>query len=79
MKSKKLALMAVALEGCKKLHQEGELSDQLMPVGKDAVANILTQFDDDPDEWVPDMDGKVGSAKRKQLYDKKVGSFSFYI
>lgn len=75
MTSKKLALMAVALEGCKILHKKGELNDQLMPVGKDAVANILTQFDDDPDEWVPDLDGKVGSAKRKQLYDKKVRVF----
>jgi endoribonuclease Dicer len=72
MDRKKYAQMAVALEACKLLHQRGELNDNLLPVGKDTIAKLLTQLDDDPDEWVPNLRIKVGSAKRKQLYDKRV-------
>ncbi len=54
------------------MHERGELNDNLLPVGKDTVANML--LDEDPDEWVPHMPYKVGSAKRKQLYDKRVSA-----
>ncbi|VDM95207.1 unnamed protein product [Thelazia callipaeda] len=70
MKSKKLAQMAVALEACKILHKRKELNDNLLPFGKDTVT--LTALDDDPDEFIPNMNYKVGSARRRQLYDKKM-------
>ncbi|VDD85878.1 unnamed protein product [Enterobius vermicularis] len=69
MPSKKLAQMAVALEACRQLHGQKELDDNLLPVGKDTIT--LTALDDDPDEYVPNI-SKVGSARRKQLYDKKM-------
>ncbi|KAK0417580.1 hypothetical protein QR680_013094 [Steinernema hermaphroditum] len=71
MPTKKLALMAVALEACRQLHKKQELNDNLLPAGKDAVATTFL-FDDDPDEYVPNIALKAGSAKRKQLYDKKL-------
>ncbi|VDM39187.1 unnamed protein product [Toxocara canis] len=70
MKTKKLAQMAVALECCRRLHERKELNDYLLPVGKDTIT--LTALDDDPDEFIPNMSYKVGSARRKQLYDKKM-------
>lgn len=81
MDRKKYAQMAVALKACQVLHERKELTDNLLPVGKDTIAKLLTQLDDDPDEWVPNLRTKVGSAKRKQLYDKRVifsTSSSFY-
>ncbi|WKY02864.1 hypothetical protein Q1695_016281 [Nippostrongylus brasiliensis] len=72
--SKKLAQMAVALEACKILHQSGELNDHLLPVGRDSIADLLSQLDEDPDEWAPGISAKVGSARRKQLYDKRVAT-----
>ncbi|KAK0420733.1 hypothetical protein QR680_014851 [Steinernema hermaphroditum] len=71
MSTKKLALMAVALEACRQLHQKQELNDNLLPAGKDAVATTFL-LGDDPDEYVPNVALKAGSAKRKQLYDKKL-------
>ncbi|CAB3402204.1 unnamed protein product [Caenorhabditis bovis] len=72
MKSKKLAQMAVALEACRQLHQKGELDDNLLPKGRESIAKLLEHFDDEPDEYAPGLHAKVGSSKRKQLYDKKV-------
>ncbi|VDK23480.1 unnamed protein product [Anisakis simplex] len=57
-------------EACRRLHQRKELNDHLLPVGKDTIT--LTALDDDPDEYVPDLNYKVGSSRRKQLYDKKM-------
>uniref|UniRef100_A0A158R4U7 RNA helicase n=1 Tax=Syphacia muris TaxID=451379 RepID=A0A158R4U7_9BILA len=68
--TKKLAQMAVALETCKRLHEAKELDDNLLPVGKDTIT--LNALDDDPDEYIPNMKAKVGSARRKQLYDRKM-------
>uniref|UniRef100_A0A915BN58 Dicer-1 n=3 Tax=Parascaris univalens TaxID=6257 RepID=A0A915BN58_PARUN len=70
METKKLAQMAVALETCRRLHEHKELNDHLLPVGKDTIT--LTALDDDPDEFIPNMNYKVGSARRKQLYDKRM-------
>ncbi|CAJ0597978.1 unnamed protein product [Cylicocyclus nassatus] len=74
MESKKLAQMAVALEACRILHQSGELNDHLLPVGRESIAELLNQLDEDPDEWAPGLSAKVGSARRKQLYDKRVAT-----
>ncbi|VDM65385.1 unnamed protein product [Strongylus vulgaris] len=74
MESKKLAQMAVALEACRVLHQNGELNDHLLPVGRESIAELLNQLDEDPDEWAPGLSAKVGSARRKQLYDKRVAT-----
>ncbi|VDO75067.1 unnamed protein product [Haemonchus placei] len=71
LESKKLAQMAVALEACRVLHQAGELNDHLLPVGRESIADLLSQLDEDPDEWAPGISAKVGSARRKQLYDKR--------
>ncbi|PAV60477.1 hypothetical protein WR25_10602 [Diploscapter pachys] len=72
MNSKKLAQMAVALEACKVLHQKKELNDNLLPVGRENVAKYMQHLDDDPDEYIPGYRHKVGSSKRKLLYDKKL-------
>lgn len=72
MESKKLAQMCVALEACRLLHEKGELNDHLLPVGRESIANLLCHLDDEPDEWAPGINAKVGSARRKQLYDKRV-------
>ncbi|GMT18805.1 hypothetical protein PFISCL1PPCAC_10102, partial [Pristionchus fissidentatus] len=69
--SKKLAQMLVAFKACKTLHEMGELNDHMLPVGKEAVLSLL---DDDPDEFSPAYMARVGSMKRKQLYDKKAAS-----
>ncbi|GMR41734.1 hypothetical protein PMAYCL1PPCAC_11929, partial [Pristionchus mayeri] len=72
VESKKLAQMLVAFKACQKLHESGELNDHLLPVGK--VEAMLSLLDDDPDEYSPAYSGRVGSMKRKQLYDKKTAT-----
>ncbi|GBM53432.1 Endoribonuclease Dcr-1 [Araneus ventricosus] len=46
MRSKKLAKMAVALQTCMELHKSGELDDNLMPTGKEAVKSDDFLLDD---------------------------------
>ncbi|GFV60263.1 endoribonuclease Dcr-1 [Trichonephila clavipes] len=49
MKSKKLAKMAAALQTCIELHKCGELDDNLLPTGKEAVKSedfMLEEMDD---------------------------------
>ncbi|CAD6188634.1 unnamed protein product [Caenorhabditis auriculariae] len=72
MSTKKLAQMAVALEACRQLHRQGELDDNLLPKGRETIAKLMQEIDEEPDEYAPGLSAKVGSAKRKQLYDKKV-------
>ncbi|KAF1760045.1 hypothetical protein GCK72_008291 [Caenorhabditis remanei] len=72
MPNKKAAQMAVALEACRQLHLKGELDDNLLPKGRESIAKLLEHIDDEPDEYAPGMALKVGSSKRKQLYDKKI-------
>ncbi|CAO4371830.1 unnamed protein product [Caenorhabditis nigoni] len=72
MPNKKTAQMAVALEACRQLHLKGELDDNLLPKGRESIAKLLEHIDDEPDEYAPGMTAKVGSSKRKQLYDKKI-------
>lgn len=83
MSSKKLSLMAAALEvtteffviqiilkACKRLHERKELNDQLLPTGKEIVLDLLGEVDDD--EYLPYLPSKMGSSKKKRLYDRKV-------
>ncbi|CAJ0961626.1 unnamed protein product, partial [Mesorhabditis belari] len=70
--SKKMAQMMIALKACEILHRKGELNDYLLPQGKDTVAKLMSQLDEDPDECIPGLAARVGSSKRKQLYDKRV-------
>lgn len=72
MPNKKTAQMAVALEACRQLHLEGELDDNLLPKGRESIAKLLEHIDEEPDEYAPGIAAKVGSSKRKQLYDKKI-------
>ncbi|KAF7638234.1 hypothetical protein Mgra_00002206 [Meloidogyne graminicola] len=70
MSSKKLSLMAAALEACKRLHERKELNDQLLPTGKEIVLDLLGEVDDD--EYLPYLPSKMGSSKKKRLYDRKM-------
>ncbi|CAK5036675.1 unnamed protein product [Meloidogyne enterolobii] len=70
MTSKRLALMAVALEACKRLHQRKELNDNLLPAGKDILDDLLGEVDDD--EYLPHLPSRMGSSKKKRLYDRKM-------
>uniref|UniRef100_A0A1I7U3K6 Dicer-2 n=1 Tax=Caenorhabditis tropicalis TaxID=1561998 RepID=A0A1I7U3K6_9PELO len=72
MPNKKTAQMAVALEACRQLYIAGELDDNLLPKGRESIAKLLEHIDEEPDEYTPGMSAKVGSSKRKQLYDKKI-------
>ncbi|KAK6022939.1 RNase3 domain protein [Ostertagia ostertagi] len=67
LESKKLAQMAVALEACRVLHQAGELNDHLLPVGRESIAELLSQLDEDPDEWAPGISAKVATALHEAL------------
>uniref|UniRef100_A0A915D972 Uncharacterized protein n=1 Tax=Ditylenchus dipsaci TaxID=166011 RepID=A0A915D972_9BILA len=58
------ALMAVALKGCQKLHERNELNDHLLPMGKDTVANLLSELDD---EDLPYISMKTGSMSKHVL------------
>uniref|UniRef100_A0AAF5CWV1 Endoribonuclease Dicer n=1 Tax=Strongyloides stercoralis TaxID=6248 RepID=A0AAF5CWV1_STRER len=74
----KLAQKAAAVEACKILHQIKELNDYLLPNGREKLKIIETKFDDYEDE----LDIKeviVGSAQRKQLYDKKSSIYLYDI
>ena len=68
--SKTLALKAVALEACKRLHERKELNDQLLPTGKEIVTDFFGELDDE--EFLPYLLNKIGSSKRKRLYDRKM-------
>uniref|UniRef100_A0A914KI95 Uncharacterized protein n=2 Tax=Meloidogyne incognita TaxID=6306 RepID=A0A914KI95_MELIC len=70
MNSKRLSLMAVALEACKRLHQRKELNDNLLPAGKDILDDLLGEVDDD--EYLPHLPSRMGSSKKKRLYDRKM-------
>lgn len=73
--SKSLALMLVALKGCRILHERKELNDYLIPVGKSTVANLLN--DVEGDEYISlDIAKKT---KRRWLYDRKVYIFEIKI
>ncbi|XP_052107136.1 endoribonuclease Dicer-like isoform X2 [Mytilus californianus] len=73
MPTKSLAKRAVALKMCENLHEEGELDDQLAPVGKE----LFSLEEDDNNEWDDeDLMGEArpGTTKRKQYYLKKTAN-----
>ncbi|CEF64380.1 Endoribonuclease Dicer [Strongyloides ratti] len=76
--SAKLSKMAAAVEACKILHQIKELNDNLLPNGREKLKLIETKFDDYEDE-VDIKEVIVGSAQRKQLYDKKSSIYLYDI
>ncbi|ELU12939.1 hypothetical protein CAPTEDRAFT_223153 [Capitella teleta] len=72
MPSRKLAMMAVALKTCEILHQQGELDDHLLPIGKEMI-----KYEDEENEWEDhETQGhaRPGTTKRKQYYLKKTAS-----
>ena len=74
MPRKNLAKMAAAYAACIRLHEIGELDDNLIPV------RILCADDDDDDDDEQEDDeetarkGKQGTKKRKREYERKVSS-----
>uniref|UniRef100_A0A0K0EYE4 Endoribonuclease dcr-1 (inferred by orthology to a C. elegans protein) n=1 Tax=Strongyloides venezuelensis TaxID=75913 RepID=A0A0K0EYE4_STRVS len=74
----KYAQMAAAVEACKILHQIKELNDNLLSNGREKLKLIETKFDDYEDE-VDIKEVIVGSAQRKQLYDKKSSIYLYDI
>ncbi|KAL4237619.1 Endoribonuclease Dicer [Mactra antiquata] len=71
MSTKLKAKQAVALKMCEILHKQGELDDNLMPVGKE-----MFERDEDDDVWDDEEDimgeARPGTTKRKQYYSKRV-------
>jgi hypothetical protein len=52
------------------LPTSGELDDHLLPLGKESVAKLLLE-DDEDEVWPADGRVRPGSTKRKQYYEKK--------
>ena len=75
MPTKKLAKRAAALEACKRLHQVGELNNNLLPVGskcKELDSSELFPLFDLADNIKVEGQSPRGSKKRKQVYPKQV-------
>lgn len=70
METKKAAKMSAALETCKRLHEIGELDDNLLPVKH--VVDFLDELEEDETEGVPAGTPKPGTKKRRRLYRKRV-------
>nr|CAB3238000.1 endoribonuclease Dicer [Phallusia mammillata] len=64
-----LAQRAVAMETCKRLHQAGELDDNLMPIGKETVKYAEELDQREPEKTA--VTGRPGSTKRRQTYNKE--------
>lgn len=64
--------MAAALECCRRLHQMGELDDQLQPVGKESMKLDDHLCAPPADDQVPEGMPRPGTTKRRQYYYKKV-------
>ena len=72
MPRKNLAKMAAALEACKKLHEIGELDDNLLPV-RSLPDEESELEDEDEDEGVSGKKRKKGGPKKqKRVYERKV-------
>jgi hypothetical protein len=80
MPSKKLAKRAAALETCKRLHQMGQLNENLLPVehedmSKETCSELFPLYQEEIEESVPQR----GSSKRKQQYNKEVCLLSYQL
>ncbi|KAG0414212.1 hypothetical protein HPB47_008640 [Ixodes persulcatus] len=72
MPGKLLAKQAVALKTCEELHKMGELDDNLVPQGKEAMRLALDQSAGRfPEEELQPGAPRPGTTKRRQYYDKK--------
>ncbi|UYV82849.1 DICER1 [Cordylochernes scorpioides] len=73
MSTRHLAKMAAALQTCIQLHQKGELDDNLLPTGKEAVKfeEDLVTHEEDQQQMNPALSG---TKKRRQHYSKQVAS-----
>ena len=70
MPRKNLAKMAAALEACKKLHEIGELDNNLLPVR--SLSDEESELEDE-DEGVSGKKRKKGGPKKqKRVYERKV-------
>lgn len=74
MPSKLLAKQAAALKTCEELHRMGELDNNLVPQGKEAMRMALDQGSAGrfPEEDIQPGGPRPGTTKRRQYYDKKV-------
>lgn len=63
----RLADMAVALIACQVLHERGELDENLLPLTKDKVANLL-ELADEFEEYAANVPRKTGSSKKRRVY-----------
>ncbi|CAD5218774.1 unnamed protein product [Bursaphelenchus okinawaensis] len=75
VQSSNLAKMAVALEACKVLHNEGELTDHLYPAGKDIIIEKTNSADEFLSEVLADNQNLAISnhnIKNRRLHDRKV-------
>ncbi|KAF2368450.1 Helicase C-terminal [Trinorchestia longiramus] len=75
MQSRDWAKKAVALKVCVALHEAGELNESLMPfrkilIDEELFKPIIGDVDDDDDKT--EVPGKVGSMKRRQVYERAV-------
>ena len=70
MPRKNLAKISAALEACKKLHEIGELDDNLLPVR--SLSDEESELEDE-DEGVSGKKRKKGGPKKqKRVYERKV-------
>ena len=77
MPTRKLAKQAVALKACVRLHQLGELNDNLLPVGskcKQLDSSDLFPLYNSEDSVVVKGQSNRGTNKRKQAYPKQVSA-----
>ena len=69
-----LAKMSAALECCRRLHEIGELDDQLQPVGKESMKLDDHLCAPSADDNVPLGMPRPGTTKRRQYYYKKIAT-----
>ncbi|XP_064484373.1 endoribonuclease Dicer-like isoform X2 [Ornithodoros turicata] len=69
METKKAAKMAAALKACKRLHEIGELDDNMLPVKR--VVDIGST-EDEEEGTAPAGTPKAGTKKRRRYYRKRV-------
>lgn len=67
MPRKKLAKMAAAYRACIELHKMKELDDDLLP-----VRSLTDEESEEEDEKDESKGAKIGTKKRRRLYDRKV-------
>lgn len=72
MTSKQLAKMAAALKTCEELHKAGELDDNLLPTGKEAVKFEGELMEELKEEQSASCTARPGTTKRRQYYFKQV-------